>query len=72
MSETLKLNRKAKFMLIIELIIFFGFFLVYFWLRSVIIGIFYIVFIISLFIWLIAIVLTLIIYNNTRQNNDAK
>lgn len=67
MSETQKLHHKAKVMFILELLIFFGIFLIYFWLHSVIVGLYYLIFIFSLFIWIIAIVLTLAIYNKTRE-----
>ncbi|MBD3216143.1 MAG: hypothetical protein GF311_26250 [Candidatus Lokiarchaeota archaeon] len=70
MSETQKLHHKAKVMFILELLIFFGIFLIYFWLRSVIVGLYYLIFILSLVIWIIAIVLTLAIYNNTREKNN--
>jgi len=67
MSETQKFNHKAKIMIIVEVIIFFALYFVFLWLKPVIVGLYYFLFIISLLIWIIAIVSTLAIYNRTRQ-----
>lgn len=68
MSETQKFNHnKTKIMIIVEFIIFFALYFVFLWLKPVIVGLFYFLFVISLLIWIIAIVSTLVIYNRTRQ-----
>jgi len=71
MSKPQKFNRTAKIMIIIEILVFFGLYIIFLWLKPILVGPYYILFIISLFIWIIAIVFTLIIYNKTRKENNS-
>ncbi|MBD3199092.1 MAG: hypothetical protein GF316_03685 [Candidatus Lokiarchaeota archaeon] len=69
MSEPEKYHKKAKLFLIFQILMFFVFFIIYAWLESVIVGVFYIIFIMSLIIWIIGIVLTLYVYNKTNSQD---
>ncbi|TFF93592.1 MAG: hypothetical protein EU543_03300 [Promethearchaeota archaeon] len=70
MSELQKFNRIARIMIIVEILIFFGLYVVFLWLKSILVGPYYILFIISLIVWIIAIVITLMIYNKTNNENS--
>ena len=69
MSEPQKFNHIAKIMIVVEILIFFGLYVVFLWLKPILIGPYYILFIISLIVWIIAIVITLMIYNKTNNEN---
>ncbi|TFF99967.1 MAG: hypothetical protein EU542_08520 [Promethearchaeota archaeon] len=70
MSEAQIFNRIARIMIIVEILIFFGLYGIFLWLKPILVGLFYILFIISLITWIIAIVITLIIYNKTHDQNS--
>jgi len=59
---------KAKIMLFIEVILLFFMMLCLFWLKNVIVGYFYVFFIIGIFIWLFLIIITIDLYNKAKVN----
>ena len=70
MSERQKLYRIARIMIIVEILIFFALYVTFLWLKPILVGPYYILFIISLIVWIIAIVITLMIYNKTHDQNS--
>lgn len=59
---------KAKIMLFIEVILLFFIIICLFWLKNVIVGYFYAVFLIGIFIWLLLITITIDFYNKAKSN----
>jgi hypothetical protein len=59
---------KAKIMLFIEIILLFFTIVSFFWLKNVIVGYFYIIFIIGIFVWLFLIIITINLYNKAKVN----
>ena len=59
---------KAKIMLFIEVILLFFMMICLFWLKNVMVGYFYVTFIIGIFIWLFLIIITIDLYNKAKLN----
>lgn len=59
---------KAKVMLFIETILLILTIISLFWLKNVIVGYFYVIFIVGIFIWLFLIIITMSIYNKAKVN----
>ncbi|MFX1408256.1 MAG: hypothetical protein ACFFBW_15000 [Promethearchaeota archaeon] len=59
---------KAKIMLFIETILLILTIISLFWLKNVIVGYFYVIFIVGIFIWLFLIIITMSIYNKAKVN----
>jgi hypothetical protein len=59
---------KAKIMLFIEVMLLFSTMISLFWLRNVIVGYFYVIFIMGVFTWLILIIITINLYNKAKNN----
>ena len=65
---TMDTNQKAKWMIIIESVIISLMILYFVWFYNVIVGVFFIIFIISFFLGIAVLGLSIILYFKTREN----
>jgi hypothetical protein len=63
--------KKTKIMIIIEILLIIATIVVYLLLENIIVGIFYMIFVLTISSWIILVFLTIYLYNKTKKSKES-